>query len=105
MNLVIKEYLPFITPLVFSTLINNMSWAIGMEITLSIVGLTNMDIPTLGTMLQWAISYQSLLLGRWMWLLTPIILSIFLFIALYWLSVSVSEYLDPRIRIQRVGVE
>lgn len=103
LKLVIKEYLPFVTPLVFSTLINNMSWAIGMEITLSIVGLTNMDIPTLGTMLQWAISYQSLLLGLWTWLLTPIILSIFLFIALYWLSVSISEYLDPRTRVQRVG--
>jgi len=103
LKLVIKEYLPFITPLVFSTLINNMSWAIGMEITLSILGLTNMDIPTLGTMLQWAISYQSLLLGLWTWLLTPVILSIFLFIALYWLSVSISEYLDPRTRVQRVG--
>ncbi len=103
LKLVIKEYLPFVTPLVFSTLINNMSWAIGMEITLSIVGLTNMDIPTLGTMLQWAISYQSLLLGLWTWLLTPVILSIFLFIALYWLSVSISEYLDPRTRVQRVG--
>lgn len=103
LKLVIKEYLPFVTPLVFSTLINNMSWAIGMEITLSILGLTNMDIPTLGTMLQWAISYQSLLLGLWTWLLTPVILSIFLFIALYWLSVSISEYLDPRTRVQRVG--
>jgi len=35
--------------------------------------------------------------------LTPIILSILLFVALYWLSVSISEYLDPRTRIQRVG--
>ena len=26
-----------------------------------------------------------------------------LFVALYWLSVSISEYLDPRSRIQRVG--
>jgi peptide/nickel transport system permease protein len=26
-----------------------------------------------------------------------------LFVALYWLSVSISEYLDPRTRIQRVG--
>jgi peptide/nickel transport system permease protein len=24
-------------------------------------------------------------------------------VALYWLSVSISEYLDPRTRIQRVG--
>ncbi|HLV10632.1 MAG TPA: ABC transporter permease [Halanaerobiales bacterium] len=104
-KLVVKEYLPFVTPLAFSTLINNMSWAIGMEMTLSIVGLTNMDIPTLGTMLKWSLNYQSLLLGRWNWLLTPVILSIFLFIALYWLSVSISEYLDPRTRVQRVGGE
>jgi peptide/nickel transport system permease protein len=105
LRLVLKEYMPFATPLVFSTLINNMSWAIGMEITLAILGLVNMDIPTLGTMLQWAISYQAMLLGYWWWLLTPIVLSVFLFVALYWLSVSVSEYLDPRTRIQRVGAQ
>ena len=101
--LVLKEYMPFTTPLVFSTLINNMAWVIGLEITLAFLGLVNMDIPTLGTMLQWAISYQAILLGYWWWILTPIILSILLFVALYWLSVSISEYLDPRTRIQRVG--
>jgi peptide/nickel transport system permease protein len=103
LRLVMKEYMPFTTPLVFSTLINNMAWVIGLEITLAFLGLVNMDIPTLGTMLQWAISYQSILLGYWWWILTPIFLSILLFIALYWLSVSISEYLDPRTRIQRVG--
>lgn len=102
--LVIKEYMPFAMPLVFSTLINNMAWAIGSEITLAILGLVNMDIPTLGTMLQWAISYQAMLLGLWNWLLTPVVLAVLLFIALYWMSVSVSEYLDPRSRVQRVGV-
>lgn len=103
-RLVLNEYMPFITPLVFSTLINNMAWVIGLEITLAFLGLVNMDIPTLGTTLQWAISYQAILLGYWWWIITPIILSVLLFIALYWLSVSISEYLDPRTRIQRVGV-
>jgi peptide/nickel transport system permease protein len=103
LRLVLNEYMPFAMPLVFSTLINNMSWAIGLEITLAILGLVNMDIPTLGTMLQWAINYQAILLGRWWWILTPIVLSVLLFVALYWLSVSISEYLDPRSRIQRVG--
>ncbi len=102
-KLVLNEYMPFATPLVFSTLINNMSWAIGLEMTLAILGLVNMDIPTLGTTLQWAISYQSMLLGYWWWLLTPIVESVLLFVALYWLSVSISEYLDPRTRVQRVG--
>jgi peptide/nickel transport system permease protein len=102
-KLVFKEYMPFATPLIFSTLINNMAWAIGLEITLAILGLVNLTIPTLGTVLHWAISYQAILLGRYWWVLTPVILSILLFLALYWLSVSISEYLDPRTRIQRVG--
>lgn len=102
-KLVLKEYMPFTTPLIFSTLINNMAWAISLEITLAILGLVNLNIPTLGTMLNWALFYQSILLGRWWWILTPVILSLFMFIALYWLSVSISEYLDPRTRIQRVG--
>lgn len=103
LRLVFNEYMPFTTPLVFSTLINNMAWVIGLEMTLAILGLVNMDMPTLGTMLNWALSYQAILLGYWWWLMTPVILAMLLFIALYWLSVSISEYLDPRTRMQRVG--
>jgi peptide/nickel transport system permease protein len=102
-KLVLNEYMPFAMPLIFSTLINNIAWAIGLEITLAFLGLVNLNIPTLGTMLNWALFYQSILLGRWWWVLTPVVLALFLFIALYWLSVSISEYLDPRTRIQRVG--
>jgi peptide/nickel transport system permease protein len=102
-KLVLNEYMPFAMPLIFSTLINNISWAIGLEMTLALLGLVNINIPTLGTMLNWAIFYQSMFLGRWWWVLTPVVLALFMFIALYWLSVSISEYLDPRTRIQRVG--
>ena len=102
-KLVWNEYMPFAMPLIFSTLINNIGFAIGLEITLAIIGLVDLMTPTLGTMLNWALSSQSFLLGRWWWGLTPVVLSLFLFIALYWQSVSISEYLDPRTRIQRVG--
>ncbi|WP_369018597.1 ABC transporter permease [Thermatribacter velox] len=101
--LVTKEYLPFTIPLILSTLINNIAWAIGMEIVLAILGLVRLEIPTLGTMLKWAIDYQAMLLGHWWWILTPLVLTVFLLVALYLLSVSVSEYLDPRVRIQRIG--
>jgi len=103
LKLVWNEYMPFAMPLIFSTLINNIGFAIGLEITLAIIGLVDLMTPTLGTMLNWALSSQSFLLGRWWWGLTPVVLSLFLFIALYWQSVSISEYLDPRTRIQRVG--
>lgn len=104
-KLVLKEYMPFAMPLIFSTLINNIAWMIGLEMTLAILGLVNLNIPTLGTMLNWALFYQSILLGRWWWILTPVVLSLMLSIALYWMSVSISEYLDPRTRIQRVGAQ
>ena len=102
-NLVVKEYFPFIIPIIFATLINNMIWATGMEVTLAILGLSNTEIPTIGTMIHWAVNYQSILLGYWWWILTPVIISVFLFVALYLLSTSLSEYLDPRTRIQRIG--
>ncbi len=102
-KLVLNEYMPFTMPLIFSTLINNIGFAIGLEITLAIIGLVDLMTPTLGTMLNWALFYQATFLGRWWWVLTPVVLSLFLFIALYWQSVSISEYLDPRTRIQRVG--
>lgn len=103
-SLVIKEYLPFVLPLIFSTVINNIGWSVGLEVTLSILGLSNLAIPTLGTTLNWAINYQAMLLGIWWWLLTPVVISVFLFISLYLLSVSISEYSDPRTRIQRIGI-
>ncbi|HEY64755.1 MAG TPA: ABC transporter permease [Caldilineae bacterium] len=103
-RLIFNEYSLFIMPLVFSTLINNMAWVVGMEITLALIGLTNPDIPTLGAMLRWAVSYQAMLLGLWWWILAPIGISIALFVSLYLVSLGISEYLDPRARIQRVGV-
>lgn len=102
-KLIFNEYFLFIMPLAFTTLINNMAWVVGMEITLALIGLTNMAIPTLGAMLRWAVTYQAMLLGLWWWLLAPIGVSVALFVALYLVSLGTSEYLDPRARIQRVG--
>jgi peptide/nickel transport system permease protein len=104
-RLVFNEYLLFVVPLALATLIGNMIWVIGMEITLAYLGLTDVTIPTLGTMLHFAINYQAILLGLWWWLFAPIGVSVALFVALYLAFISVSEYLDPRARIQRVGAK
>jgi len=102
-KLIFNEYFLFIVPLALATLIGNMIWVIGMEITLAYLGLTNVAVPTLGAMLHFAINYQAILLRLWWWLFSPIGASILLFVALYLISLATSEYLDPRARIQRVG--
>jgi len=102
-KLIFREYFPFILPLVFATFIAYMAYVIGIEITLTILGLTSPNMPTLGSMLHWALTYQALLSGYWWWYGTPIAVSVLLFVALYLTSVSISAYLDPRARLQRVG--
>jgi peptide/nickel transport system permease protein len=103
LRLIVNEYFLFVVPLTMATLIGNMAWVTGMEVTLAYLGLTDVTIPTLGTILHFALSYQAILLGLWWWIFAPIAAAAALFVALYLLSVSVSEYLDPRARMQRVG--
>jgi peptide/nickel transport system permease protein len=103
LRMIMNEYLLFVVPLTMATLIGNMAWVTGMEVTLAYLGLTDVTTPTLGTMLQFAIDYQAILLGLWWWIFTPIGAAVALFSALYLLSQSISDFLDPRARIQRVG--
>src|SRR6185503_5425361 len=53
-EIVIHEHLPYVLPIVFSTTLNNINWSIGLEVTLSVLGFTSLDTPTIGTMIFWA---------------------------------------------------
>ncbi len=104
-TIVFKEHLPFVIPLIMAATMNNTIWAIGMEVTLAVLGLSSLDMPTLGTMIYWASQYQAIFLEMWNWILTPVIVCVFLILGLYMLSVSVSEFLDPRTRLQRIAAK
>jgi peptide/nickel transport system permease protein len=104
-KIITTEHLPYIIPLIMAATINNVIWVIGMEVTLSMLGLSNLNTPTIGTMIYWASQYQAIFLEKWNWILTPIIVCILLILALYMLSTSISEYLDPRTRLQLIKEE
>jgi len=99
----LNEHLPFVLPIVFATTINNMLWSIGMEVTLSVLGLSSVEIPTIGTAIFWANQHQALVAGIWWWLAVPIACAIILFLGLYLLFCSVNEYIDPRTRLRLMG--
>lgn len=99
----LREHLPFVLPIVFATTINNMLWAIGMEVTLSVLGLSDVSVPTIGTAIYWANQHQALVAGVWWWLAAPILVAIVLFMGLYLLFSSVNEFIDPRTRLRRIG--
>lgn len=104
-KIISREHIPYIIPLIMAATINNMIWVIGMEVTLSILGLSSLNTPTIGTMIYWALQYQAIFLGMWNWILTPVIICIVLILSLYLLSTSISKYLDPRTRLQMIKEE
>lgn len=102
-SIIIKEHLPYVMPIIFATTINNFLWSIGMEVTLSILGLTNINEATIGVVIFWANQHQAMISGIWWWLAAPVGITVFVFAGLYLLSVALNEYIDPRTRLRMKG--
>lgn len=98
-----REHLPYVMPVIFASTINNMIWSMGLEVTLAVLGFTNLNVPTVGTTLYWANNHSAMVVGVWWWILIPVALVALLFIGLYLLAVSLNEYIDPRSRLRRMG--
>jgi peptide/nickel transport system permease protein len=104
-ELLVREHLPYVMPIVFATTMNNMNWSIGLEVTLSVLGFTDINSPTVGSMIYWANQHTALVAGVWWWIAFPVILLVALFIGLFLLAVSMNEHIDPRSRLRRMGAE
>jgi peptide/nickel transport system permease protein len=102
-KIMFEEHLPYVMPIVLSTAMANMIWSIGIEVTLAVLGFTNINIPTVGTTLYWANNHSAMIVGVWWWILIPVILIVMMFIGLFLLAVSINEYIDPRSRLRRIG--
>lgn len=101
-QILLREHLPFVLPIVFSTTMNNINWSIGVEVTLSVLGFTDINTPTIGGMIYWANQHTALVSGVWWWVAFPVALVVILFIGLFLLAISMNEYIDPRSRLIRL---
>ncbi|MBF0679181.1 MAG: ABC transporter permease [Devosia sp.] len=102
-KVLLEEHLPYVMPIVFATFMNNMLWSIGLEVTLAVLGFTNLNNPTIGTVLYWANSHSAMVVGVWWWIVIPVVLIVMTFLGLFLLAVSMNEYIDPRSRLRRMG--
>jgi peptide/nickel transport system permease protein len=102
-QILLQEHLPYVLPIVFSTTMNNINWSIGLEVTLSVLGFTDINTPTIGVVIYWANQHTALVAGVWWWIAFPVVLVVMTFIGLFLLAVSMNEYIDPRSRLSRVG--
>ena len=100
-QILVEEHLPYVLPIVFSTTMNNINWSIGLEVTLSVLGFTDINTPTIGVLIYWANQHTALVSGIWWWIFFPVLLVVMTFIGLFLLAVSMNEYIDPRSRLGR----
>jgi peptide/nickel transport system permease protein len=102
LKIILREHLPFLIPFLLADAVSGFLFAIGMEVTLSVLGLTDLGSPTIGTMIYWAGYYQALLARRFWWLGAPIVASVLLVVGMYLVSISLGSYLDPRTRLKNL---
>lgn len=104
-KIVIQEHLPFIIPFLLADVVSGFLFAIGLEVTLSVLGLSDLDTQSIGTMIYWGNYYQALLSNRVWVLAAPIAASIVVVVGFYMVSNGLTVYLDPRTRLTRMQVK
>ncbi len=104
-KIVTQEHLPFLIPFLLADVVSGFLFAIGFEVTLSVLGLSDLGTQSIGTMIYWGNYYQALLTNRIWVLAAPIAASILIVIGFYLVSIGLSVYLDPRTRLARLQVK
>jgi peptide/nickel transport system permease protein len=98
--IILTDILPYIASYVVMALILQISTAILVEATLSILGLgpRTTEVPTLGLMMNWAMIYQAPILGKW-WAYFPVVLIIGLIaFSLNLMNTGLDQVFNPALR-------
>jgi peptide/nickel transport system permease protein len=90
-DIITRELFPYAFSYIVVNFINTILFAINMEAALAVIGLSNVQVPTLGSILFWALNYNALLIGQLSWLVAPILATILLFLGLFLTSTGYNE--------------
>jgi peptide/nickel transport system permease protein len=104
-KIVVQEHLPFLIPFLLADMVSGFLFAIGFEVTLSVLGLSDLNSQSIGTMIYWGNYYQALLTKQVWVLAAPIGASVLIVVGFYLMSIGLSTYLDPRTRLKRLEVK
>lgn len=90
-RILLVEIFPYMRSWATANFVNAVLVAIGTEAGLAVIGLSDMQQATLGTMIYWAMHQQALLLHFWFWLGSPVLAIVVLFLGLFLLSTGFTE--------------
>jgi peptide/nickel transport system permease protein len=91
LDIITRELFPYAFSYIVVNFINTILFAINMEAALAVIGLSNVQTPTLGSILFWALNYNALLIGQISWIVAPIVATVLLFLGLFLTSTGYDE--------------
>ena len=97
-EIIIKEIMPYILSYIFMAFILQVATAILSEAGISMLGLGPSNIVSLGTMLSWALLFESVRSGAWWAFIPPAVVIALITFSLYIMNTGMDEIFNPKLR-------
>ena len=89
--ILLREIFPYVSAFMVVGFINTVLFAINTEATLAVIGLSKVEVPTLGSIIFWALNYNALFTGNYVWIVAPIVATVLLFLGLFLTSTGFND--------------
>ena len=90
-DIILREIFPYVYSYMIVGFINTILYAINTEAALAVIGLSKVQVPTLGSIIFWALNYNALMIGQTAWIIAPIVATVLLFLGLFLTSTGYNE--------------
>jgi peptide/nickel transport system permease protein len=94
--IIFREIFPYVYAFMVVGFINTILFAINTEAALAVIGLSKVQVPTLGSIIFWALNYNALMIGQIAWIIAPIVTTVLLFLGLFLTSTGYNELFAER---------
>lgn len=96
LGIILKEIFPYVYAYMVVGFINTILFAINTEAALAVIGLSKVEVPTLGSIIFWALNYNAMFIGQYTWIVAPVVATVLLFLGLFLTSTGYNELYAAR---------
>lgn len=96
LGIITKEVFPYVYAYMVIGFINTILFAINTEAALAVIGLSNLQVATLGSIIFWALNYSAMLTRQYLWIGAPMAATVLLFLGLFLTSTGYNELFAAR---------
>lgn len=96
LEIILKEVFPYVYAYIVVGFINTILFAINTEAALAVIGLSKVEVPTLGSIIFWALNYNAMFTGQYPWVVAPVVATVLLFLGLFLTSTGYNQFFAAR---------